>query len=116
MSRARAHTRDALHRPLKVVASGTLFYTHSLGVNTHPEPGGASRAHSVAHTRGGGASCALSLLAQFIGVEALLMAPLGGNEEGQVVLEQLRKEGVSTQLCKIWENAGVPSAWVIQAG
>lgn len=110
-------TRDApLHRPLKVVASGTLFQVYNLGLPTHSAPGGVARAHSVAHTRGGAASTALSIIAQFPGVEPLLVAPLGGNEEARNVLQHLQKENVNTKYCKIWENAGVPSAWVIQAG
>lgn len=117
MSRPRPPTRDgSLHRPLKVVASGTLFLTHTLGLPTHVSSGAVIRAHSVAHARGGAASTALSILAQFPGVDALLVAPLGGNEEGRVVLQQLQRENVSTKYCKVWENAGVPSAWVMQAG
>lgn len=116
-SAMRPPTREApLHRPLKAIASGTLFQTYTLGLPTHVPPGSVARAHSVAHTRGGAASTAMSILAQFPGVEAHLIAPLGGNEEGKTVLQQLQKENVNTQYCKIWENAGVPGAWVIQAG
>jgi hypothetical protein len=103
-------------RPLKIVASGTLFVTHVLGVANFPEPGSAARAHSVAHSRGGAANVLLSILAQFPGVEALLVAPLGGNQEGKVVLDELRREGVSTKYSKIWGQAGVPSAWVLESG
>ena len=44
------------------------------------------------------------------------MAPLGGNEEGRMVLRDLENEGVITQYCKIWRDAGVPSAWILHAG
>lgn len=44
------------------------------------------------------------------------MAPLGGNEEGRMVLKDLENEGVITQYCKIWRDAGVPSAWILHAG
>jgi sugar/nucleoside kinase (ribokinase family) len=49
-------------------------------------------------------------------VEAVLVAPLGGNEEGKMILRDLENEGVITQYCKIWRDAGVPSAWILQAG
>jgi sugar/nucleoside kinase (ribokinase family) len=55
-------------------------------------------------------------LAQFSSVEAVLVAPLGGNEEGRMVLRDLENEGVITQYCKIWRDAGVPSAWILHAG
>jgi hypothetical protein len=44
------------------------------------------------------------------------VAPLGGNEEGRMVLRDLENEGVITQYCKIWRDAGVPSAWILHAG
>jgi hypothetical protein len=46
----------------------------------------------------------------------VLVAPLGGNEEGRMVLRDLENEGVITQYCKIWRDAGVPSAWILHAG
>ena len=49
-------------------------------------------------------------------MEAVLVAPLGGNEEGRMVLRDLENEGVITQYCKIWRDAGVPSAWILHAG
>jgi len=58
----------------------------------------------------------LSLLAQFPAVEAALVAPLGGDEEGRKILNDLENEGVITQYCKIWREAGVPSAWVLHSG
>ncbi|KAF7374871.1 hypothetical protein MSAN_00373200 [Mycena sanguinolenta] len=102
-------------RPLRIVASGTLFLTHTLSLPTHPAPSTVVRAQSVTRTRGGSASTLLSLLAQFSKVEAFLVAPLGGNDEGKMVLRDLHREGVTTRYCKIWKNAGVPSAWVLES-
>lgn len=103
-------------RPLRIVASGTLFLTHTLSVPTHPAPSTVVRAHSVTKSRGGSASTLLSLLAQFSRVEAFLVAPLGGNDEGKMILRELEREGVTTRYCKIWKGAGVPSAWVLESG
>lgn len=58
----------------------------------------------------------MSLLAQFPSVEAVLVAPLGGNEEGRMILRDLEKEGVITRYSKIWKAAGVPSAWILHSG
>jgi hypothetical protein len=49
-------------------------------------------------------------------VEAVLVAPLSGNTEGQTILRDLENEGVITKYCKIWKGAGVPSAWVLHSG
>ena len=116
----RRNTQDSvsnpLHRPLRVVASGTLFLTHTLELPTHPQPNSVLRASTVLRSRGGSASTCLSILAQFPGTEAILVAPLGGNEDGRAVISELEREGVSTKYCKIWEQSGVPSAWVLHAG
>ena len=74
------------------------------------------RAHSVQRSRGGSASTCLAIAAQFPNVNAMLVAPLGGNEEGQMIIRDLEGDRVSTRYCKVWENAGVPSAWVLHAG
>jgi sugar/nucleoside kinase (ribokinase family) len=121
MTRLRRNTPDAplppqVQRPLRIVASGTLFLTHTLLLPSHPSPSSVTRAHSVSKVRGGSSSTLLSLLAQFPNVEALLVAPLGGNDEGAMILRDLEKEGVSTRYCKIWEGSGVPSAWVLHSG
>ncbi|KAG6908683.1 hypothetical protein DXG01_003697 [Tephrocybe rancida] len=102
-------------KPLRIVASGTLFLTHTLSLPTHPAPSSVVRAHSVEKRRGGSANTLLSLLAQFNSVEAVLVAPLSGNEEGQMVLRDLDSEGVVTKYCKIWKDVGVPSAWVLHS-
>ncbi|KAF8149912.1 hypothetical protein B0H34DRAFT_731701 [Crassisporium funariophilum] len=102
-------------KPLRIVASGTLFLTHTLSLPCQPAPSTVIRAHSVDKTRGGSANMILSLLAQFPSVESVLVAPLGGNEEGKMVLRDLETEGVITKYCKIWREAGVPSAWVLHS-
>lgn len=103
-------------RHLRIVASGTLFLTHTLNVPSHPAPDTVVRAHSVTKARGGSASTLLSLIAQFSQVDAFLVAPLGGNEEGKMILRDLAREGVSTRYCKVFKGAGVPSAWVLESG
>ncbi|GJE94107.1 hypothetical protein PsYK624_102750 [Phanerochaete sordida] len=118
MGKPRRDTQDALQagqRPVRVVACGTLFMTHTLSLASHPEPSAIVRAHSVAHARGGSASTCLAILAQFPGADAMLVAPLGGNEEGRMIIADLEREGVSTKFCKVWEQSGVPSAWVLHA-
>ena len=126
MARLRRDTQDsaaAQYPPsqptqpkLRIVASGTLFLTHTLELPTHPTPSTVHRAKSVAKSRGGAASACLSILAQFPGVDAKLVASLSNNDEGKMIIDQLEREGVSTRFCKIWEGASVPSAWVLHAG
>ncbi|KAJ7707681.1 Ribokinase-like protein [Mycena rosella] len=119
MAKLRRENPDAVAlvpgRPLRIVASGTLFLTHTLSLPSHPAPSTVVRAHSVTKSRGGSASTLLSLLAQFSRVEAFLVAPLGGNDEGKMILRDLQREGVITRYCKIWKGAGVPSAWVLES-
>lgn len=107
---------QAGQHPLRVVACGTLFLTHTLSLASYPEPSAIVRAHSVTRARGGSAGTCLSILAQFQSVDALLVAPLGGNEEGRTIISDLEREGISTKFCKVWEQSGVPSAWVLHAG
>ncbi|KAJ2914067.1 hypothetical protein MD484_g6336, partial [Candolleomyces efflorescens] len=102
-------------KPLRVVASGTLFLTHTLSIPCHPGPSSAIRAHSVEKARGGSANLVVSLLAQFANVDVVLVAPLGGNEEGKAILKDLENEGVTTRYCKIWNDAGIPTAWILHA-
>ncbi|KAH8105348.1 hypothetical protein BXZ70DRAFT_920564 [Cristinia sonorae] len=119
MSRLRRDNQEVINpqfqRPLRIVASGTLFLTHTLTLGSHPEPSTVVRAHSVQRARGGSASTCLSIVSQFPNVNAMLVAPLGGNEEGQMIIRDLENDRVSTRYCKIWENSGVPSAWVLHA-
>jgi hypothetical protein len=109
-------------RPLRIIATGTLFLTHTLSLREHPVPGSVSRAYAVARTRGGGASFVLKLLMQ-LGqvqgqgvVDAQLVAPLAGNDEGRMLMRELEGEGIGLRFCKVWEGASVPSAWVLHAG
>jgi sugar/nucleoside kinase (ribokinase family) len=107
-------------RPLRIIAVGTLFLTHTLWLPTYPSPSTVTRAHSVSNARGGSASCLLSLLAQFNGAPGLidpqLVAPLGGNEEGKMIMRELEREGVGIRYCKVWKGAGVPTAWILKSG
>lgn len=107
--------QNALERPLRIVVSGTLFVTHTLGLPTYPAPSTVNRAHSVHTSRGGSASNVSSLLAQLPTVDAMLVAPLGGNNEGRMIIRELENEGVNLRFCKIWDGSGVPSAWVLHA-
>lgn len=122
MTRLRRDTQDTLipnpnfQRPLRIIASGTLFLTHTLSLPSHPEPSSVVRASSVTRSRGGSAGTCLSILAQFPSVDAMLVAPLAGNEEGQMIIRDLESDRVSTRYCKVSENSGVPSAWVLHAG
>ena len=115
-------------RPLRIIASGTLFLTHALSLPHHPAPSGTVRAHEYTRTRNGSASTILAVLAQFralaldagagggAGIEGCwLVASLGGNDEGKEVIRELDRIGVNTRYCKIWETAGVPGAWVLHA-
>ncbi|KAH9850399.1 hypothetical protein C2E23DRAFT_309141 [Lenzites betulinus] len=119
MARLRRDTQDSAgstyHRPLRVVASGTLFLTNNLALPVHPDPNTVVRAHSVSRIRGGSASTCLSIVAQFPAVDATLVAPLGGNDEGRMIISELEQERVNTRFCKVWPEAGVPSAWVLHA-
>jgi sugar/nucleoside kinase (ribokinase family) len=103
-------------RPLRVVAVGTLFLTHTLSLPTHPGPGQSVRAHEYAHSRGGSAPAVLSVLSQLNVDKCWLVASLGGAQEARAVARELEAEGVSTRYCKVWEGAGVPAAWILHAG
>ncbi|KAK1217258.1 hypothetical protein PQX77_020107 [Marasmius sp. AFHP31] len=119
MARLRKGSQDTQNaptwNPFQIVASGTLFLTHTLSVPNHPAPATVVRAHSVEKTRGGSASMVLSLLSQFHSVDTALVASLGGNDEGQALIHELEREGITTRFCKIWRELGVPSAWVLHA-
>lgn len=104
-------------RPLRIVASGTLFLTQHLTVSSYPTEGsGSGRARAVTMSRGGAASNVLGVLTQFAGVDAMLVAPLGGNTQGKMLINELEKEGVSTRYCKVWNGANVPCAWILASG
>lgn len=103
-------------RPLRIVASGTLFVTNVLALPSFPTEASISRARSVSKTRGGSVANVLVTLGQFAGIDAMLVAPLAGNSEGNMLIRDLQREGVNTRFCKVWEGAGVPSAWVLESG
>ncbi|KAG6890119.1 hypothetical protein C0992_003072 [Termitomyces sp. T32_za158] len=120
MAKLRRDTHDSTwtlpqFKPLRIVASGTLFLTYTLSIPAHPAPSSVVRAHSVEKRRGGSANTLLSLLAQFPSVEAVLVAPLSGNEDGEMIIRDLNNEGVITRYCKIWKDISVPSAWVLHS-
>ncbi|EIW83767.1 hypothetical protein CONPUDRAFT_150828 [Coniophora puteana RWD-64-598 SS2] len=48
-------------------------------------------------------------------VEAMLIASLGGAEEGVVLRAAIERVGVHTRFCKVWDGLGVPKAWVLHA-
>ncbi|KAJ4494967.1 hypothetical protein C8J55DRAFT_498048, partial [Lentinula edodes] len=118
MAKLRKESRDvpsSSSKPLRILASGTLFLTHTLAVPCHPAPSTVIRASSVSTIRGGSASSILALLAQFSSpVDPILVASLGGSDEGKMITKELEREGVNTRYCKVWPESGVPSAWVIQ--
>ena len=53
-------------KQLRIVASGTLFLTHTLSLPCHPAPSAVIRAHSVEKTRGGSANMVCFLLLHFV--------------------------------------------------
>jgi hypothetical protein len=119
MSRLRPSPTPSLPtstRPLRVVAVGTLFLTHTLSLPSHPGPTQTIRAHEYVRSRGGSAPSILCVLSQLNAEKCWLVASLGGAQEARVVTRELELEGVSTRYCKVWEGAGVPAAWLLHAG
>lgn len=103
-------------RPLTIVASGTVFVTHVLTLPSFPGEGTVARARNVTRNRGGSVPNVLSVLGQFANVDALLVAPLAGNSEGEILVRDLQREGVNTRYCRVWEGVSVPSAWILETG
>ena len=66
MAKLRREFRDENQQPagkqLRIVASGTLFLTHTLSLPCHPAPSTVIRAHSVDKSRGGSANMVRFLL------------------------------------------------------
>lgn len=115
-------TGSALHamsRRFRIVASGTLFITHTLNVGALPDHSQSAdittRASSVRRERGGASATILSVLAQFNHVEAYLVAPVGGGPEGEAMIKELETANVKTRLCARRDAHGVPAAYVICA-
>ncbi|KAH7104178.1 hypothetical protein BKA62DRAFT_496988 [Auriculariales sp. MPI-PUGE-AT-0066] len=132
-SHAHSHS-DGHGRSVRVIGSGTLFVVNSLGLDTFPIEGTASRAKSIARTRGGPAANALALMVQlgrtelprghtvtaqtggFIiepAVEAHLVAALGTDDIARLQMKELHGEGVTTRYCKLVQGAPAPSSWVL---
>lgn len=132
----RAHPMSATARPVRVVASGTLFLVNTLALDAFPTEGTASRAKTVTRTRGGPAATVLSLLSQLArvesprglrahdqrgrsgapdvyepAIEAFLVAALGGDDDGKLLIRELHDEGVSTKFSKVLDRP-VPTSWV----
>jgi hypothetical protein len=103
-------------RPRKIFGVGTLFLTHTLTVPTPPTPGTSTRATSATCTRGGNIPNTWRILAQLPGVDVSLIAPLSGDVEGRSIRAQLEEEKMNTRYCRVWDELGVPSAWVLQHG
>lgn len=104
------------NRPIRIIGSGTIFFTHVLSLQTFPDEGTSTRAKAVVKSRGGSAANVLATLGQFENVHAMLVAPLAGSSEGTVLVKDLQRENVDTRYCRVWEGAHVPSAWIIEAG
>ncbi|KAH8110469.1 hypothetical protein DFH11DRAFT_768622 [Phellopilus nigrolimitatus] len=102
-------------RPIRIIASGTVFLTHVLTLPTFPGEATVARARTVTRERGGNVANVLAALGQFAGVDAMLVAPLAGNGEGAMLVRDLQREHVNTRFCKVWDGASVPSAWVIES-
>lgn len=73
------------------------------------------RAQTVDRHRGGAAAASLSVIAQFAGTQAWLIAPIGGGGEGASLRVELERERISTELCARRESEGVPKAFIIKS-
>ncbi|CAE7229921.1 unnamed protein product [Rhizoctonia solani] len=108
-----------MSRRFRIVASGTLYITHTLNVGSFPDhsksSNPATRASSVRRERGGASATALSVLAQFNHVTAYLVAPVGSGPEGEAMLKELEAANVNTRLCARRDANGVPAAYVMCA-
>ncbi|KAG1722575.1 hypothetical protein EDB19DRAFT_1859344 [Suillus lakei] len=106
----------SISKPFRIFSTGTIFFTYSLDLSSHPVPGTASRAQAVTTARGGSAGHVLGFLAALPAiVEPMLIASLGGSPDGTRLRDELEAGGVRTKYCKLWPGLGVPSAWVMHA-
>lgn len=106
----------SISKPFRIFSTGTIFFTYSLDLSSHPVPGTASRAQAVTAARGGSAGHILGLLAALpAAVEPMLIASLGASPDGIRLRDELEAGGVRTKYCKTWPGLGVPSAWVMHA-
>ncbi|KAG1843808.1 hypothetical protein DFJ58DRAFT_731476 [Suillus subalutaceus] len=103
-------------KPFRIFSTGTIFFTYSLDLCSHPVPGTVSRAQAVAAARGGSAGHILGFLAALpAAVEPMLIASLGASPDGIRLRDELEAGGIRTKYCKPWPGLGVPSAWVMHA-
>ncbi|KAG1821063.1 uncharacterized protein BJ212DRAFT_1337199, partial [Suillus subaureus] len=106
----------SISKPFRIFSTGTIFFTCSLDLCSHPVPGTASRAQAVTTARGGSAGHILGFLAALpAAVEPMLIASLGASPDGIRLRDELEAGGVRTKYCKPWPGLGVPSAWVMHA-
>ena len=111
---SRGNSGPSIPGPLRVVASGVVFLTHTITMSGELPPAGSnSRAQDVIRHRGGAAAACLSVISQFAGTQSWLIAPIGTGPEGEALRVELQREGISTQLCARREADGVPKAFVI---
>lgn len=115
-SSSHSNNLNAYRRPLRIVASGTLFITHTLVLSSFPSESSNTRAQTALRARGGSAAATLSVLAQFSDVVSpWLVAPIGSGPEGAALRIELEREGISTSLCPRRDNGGVPKAFVVKS-
>jgi sugar/nucleoside kinase (ribokinase family) len=100
---------------LRIVASGTIFTTHTLNVRSFPSEGSTARAQSVSRRRGGAAANSLAVISQFSGTKTWLVAPIGGGTDGAGLVRELEEAGVSTKFCVRREGEGIPTAFIIKS-
>ncbi|KDQ17383.1 hypothetical protein BOTBODRAFT_605486 [Botryobasidium botryosum FD-172 SS1] len=107
--------RDPNACDIRIIATGTIFLTQTLNIQAFPQQGSVIRAQTVTRERGGAAANALSVLTQFEGTEAWIMAPIGGGIEGAMLVKELEDSGISTRLCCRRDGIGVPISYVINS-
>ncbi len=118
MARGRRDASDPVNgvsKALRIVASGTVFITNTLSLQSYPVESSAARAKEASRSRGGAACNVLSTLAQFPNVDAMLVAPFGSDDDAKQIASSLETEGVNMRYCKVWDGRGVPNAWVIKS-
>lgn len=110
-----SYIRDASKNPFRIVATGTIFLTHTISIATFAREGSNVRAQTVVRHRGGAAAASLSVIAQFGGTQPWLIAPIGGGGEGASLRVELERERIRTELCAKRESEGVPKAFIIRS-
>ncbi|KAF5377348.1 hypothetical protein D9757_007994 [Collybiopsis confluens] len=85
-------------RSLRILASGTLFLTHTLADSRRFRNFNPVSSRPISRHR-------RSFPRRFSSRQ----------RRRQVLIKELEKDGLNTRYCKVWPDLGVPSAWVIQA-